>query len=364
MAPQSSDPTVEELISDLRVLRERGLVRLRHSDLPHLRAAAERCAVMAAARGGPGAVEELLRAAVENIGGGSLAAAATATFGLGRGARDRAAQDRRRQAALAYGVSVERFRKHHELIVIEQVAEEIVKLCPPNSGPRIGATVPELGRRIDLAGQVQAMRVPIAVHVEPAELLTNVDIIVASTNLHLEPAQHYKSSVSAALRRAAAIRTPDGRIAADVLADELHAWSAKHGLIGLPTAPGTVVATSPGALASQGIRRIYHLAIASPRPGTNDYDVDPIAIAHGVRNAMATARAERPGFEPDLASIAFPLLGAGRGGLAPETSFAWLWSALERDLAENGPWRIHFVTRRRAIADIIVAKLAEAGVTG
>lgn len=75
------------------------------------------------------------------------------------------------------------------------------------------------------------------------------------------------------------------------------------------TAPGTVVATPPGALASQEIR-ICHVAIASPPPGTNDYAVDPAAIAHGMRNAMATARAERADFEPQLASIAFPLLGA------------------------------------------------------
>jgi hypothetical protein len=41
-----------------------------------------------------------------------------------------AAQDRRRRAALIYGVSVERFRKHHERIVLEQVAEEILSvLC-------------------------------------------------------------------------------------------------------------------------------------------------------------------------------------------------------------------------------------------
>lgn len=354
---------MEDVISDLRMLRERGLVRLRHADLIYLRAAAARSSVMAAARGGPGAVEALLRAAVDNIGGGSLAAAATATFGLGRGARDRPAQDRRRQAALVYGVSVERFRKHHERIVLEQVAEEVIKLCTPAPGVQVsGATIAELGRRIDLQGEVGEVRVPIVVHVEPVELLTGVDIVVAPTNLHLEPAQYFKSSVSASLRRAAAIRDAGGQIAEDVVGDELRAWSAKHGRIGLPTAQGTVAATSSGALASQGIRRIYHLAVASPRPGSNDYDVDPMAIAQGVRNAMAVARSERSLFEPELASIGFPLLGAGRGGLTPETSFAWLWSALERDLADNGPWRIHFITRQRAAADVIVAKLTEAGV--
>jgi len=353
---------VEDLVGELRALRERGLVRLRHTDLPELRSAAARSSVLDAARGGPGAVEALLRAAIENIGGGTLGAAATATFGLGRGARDRAAQDRRRQAALAYGVSVERFRKHHERVVLEQVAEEIIKLCVPAAGSaRSGMIMPELGGRVDLEARIGGASVPVIVHVEPVELLAGVDIIVAPINLHLEPSHHFKSSVSAALRRSAAIRGTDGQIVADVLADELHAWSAKHGRVGLPIAPGTIAATSSGALESQGVRRIYHLAVASPRPGSNDYDIDPTSIAQGVRNAMAMARAERSLFEPELASIGFPLLGAGRGGLPPETSFTWLWSALERDLGEHGPWEIHFITRRRAVADIVLAKLAEAG---
>jgi O-acetyl-ADP-ribose deacetylase (regulator of RNase III) len=364
MPPQSPEPTVEDLIDDLRVLRERGLVRLRHADLPHLRGAAAGSSVAAAAAGGPGAVEALLRVAVDNIGGGSLGAAATATFGLGRGAKDRPAQDRRRQAALVYGVSIERFRKHHERVVVEQVAEEILKLCMPPAQRLASVKAPELGAHIDLEADVRGTRVPVVVHIEPVEMLTGVDIIVAPANLYLEPAQQFKSSVSAAVRRAGAIRGTDGQILVDVLATELHAWSAKHGRIGLPTAPGTVAPTSSGEMAGQGVRRVYHVAVASPRPGSNDYDVDPTAIAQGVRNVLALARAERALFDPPLASIGFPLIGAGRGGLAPETSFSWLWAALERDLAENEPWRLHFITRRRAVADVIVAKLGEAGVVG
>src|SRR5215469_3032118 len=42
-------PALEEIVADLRVLRERGLVRIRHSDLPALRYAAERAEAQAAA---------------------------------------------------------------------------------------------------------------------------------------------------------------------------------------------------------------------------------------------------------------------------------------------------------------------------
>src|SRR5690349_10635597 len=197
-------PTLDEIVADLRLLRKRGLVRIRHSDLPALETAVGYTEVPAAAGGGPGAVEELLRAAVSRLGDGSLGAAATATFGLGRGARDAPAQVRRRRAALTYGVSVERFRKHHERVVIEQVAEEILKLCPPSTTRRSHADIPlpELGHQRTLAGAVGGERFPITVHTEPVELLSGVDIVVVPQNLYLELPQHFKSSVAAAVSRA------------------------------------------------------------------------------------------------------------------------------------------------------------------
>ena len=145
-------PALEEIVADLRTIRERGLVRIRHADLAVLSRAAGRTGVPAAAGSGPRTVEAAIRAAVDNLGGGSLAAAATATFGLGRGERDMPAENRRRRAAMAYGVSVERFRKHHERIVIEQVAEEILKMCTSLAAPaqcmRRGLSWPPGQRRL------------------------------------------------------------------------------------------------------------------------------------------------------------------------------------------------------------------------
>jgi hypothetical protein len=355
--------TIEGIIADLRVLRERGLIRLRHTDVAALNRAAARTGVAAAAGGGPAAVEALLRAAVENLDASELGAAAIATFGLGRGARGWAAQDRRRKAAEGYGVSVERFRKHQERIVIEQVAEEILKLVLASAQVRRPAVVrQDFDRQIVLEGTVAGTAVMLIVHVEPVELLSGVDIVVVPQNNYLELPQHFKSSVSAAVRRTAAIKSADGQIIVDVVADEMRAWVSKHGRPGLPVAPGTTVATSPGEMARQGIRRLYHVASSVPRPGTNEYDVDPTAIASCVRNVLIMARSERQLFDPELRSIGFPLLGAGRGGLDAATSFAWLWTSLERDIREHGPWEIHFITRRRAIAELIVARLVDAGV--
>jgi hypothetical protein len=352
-------PTLDEIIAELRILRERGLVRLRHSDLGDLVRAAAHVALPTAV--GPGAVEAMVRAAVENLGGGNLGGAAEATFGLGRGERDMAPQDRRRRAALMYGVSVERFRKHHERIILEQVAEEILKLCITSGSQVRPRPAAELDQRIELLGQIGEERFPIFVHIEPVELISDVDILVVPENVYLQLPQYFKSSVSAAVRRAAAIKSADGEIVTDVIGDDLTSWMRRHGRAGLPVAPGTVVAVAPGQLANQRIRRIYHVAVATPISGTNQYDVEPMAIVAGVHNVFSQARAERNRFEPALGSLAFPLLGAGRGGLDPAVSFTWFWTAFEREVREDRPWVVHFVTRRRSLAELIVAKLNEAG---
>jgi O-acetyl-ADP-ribose deacetylase (regulator of RNase III) len=95
----------------------------------------------------------------------------------------------------------------------------------------------------------------------------------------------------------------------------------------------------------------------SSRPGTNDYDVDPAAIALAVRNTFVLARSERALADQSLKSLAFPLLGAGRGGLDPAISFAWIWATVVREIRGEAGWEIHFIARRHAAADIILAGL-------
>ena len=357
--------TIIDIVNDLRLLRERGLIRIRHTELAALRLAAERCPVVAPDDVGPRAIEALLRAAVDNLGGGELAAAAGYTFGLTPGWRDKPAQDRRRRAAQQYGVSVERFRKHHERVVIEQVAEEILELCLPRAarsaldGSPAGETPPharaEMAAAFLLEGRAGNVTFPVVVHIEPVDLVRDVDVVVAPLNVYLEVPPAYKVSIAASLRRAAAHREADGAVAADPVHDELRHWLRANGRPGVPVTAGTVAPTSSGWLVGQGIRRIYHAAIAAPHPGTNDYDVDPACIARAVQSVFAMARAERDLFDPPLRSLGFPLLGAGRGGLTPETSFAWLWAAIQREAGAGDGWTVHFITRRRATADVVVA---------
>jgi O-acetyl-ADP-ribose deacetylase (regulator of RNase III) len=173
------------------------------------------------------------------------------------------------------------------------------------------------------------------------------------------PSHLFKSSVSAALRRAAAVTDATGRVLRDSVAEELAAWTAAHSTRGRPVVAGTVVPTGAGALAAQGVRRLYHAALAVPRPGTNDYDVEPADVTRAVARGFALLAAEAGAFTPPLRSICFPLAGAGRGGLSPEASLAAVWTAVEAELARGAHWRVHLVVRRPANGDL-VQRLLEA----
>ncbi|MGW7346733.1 hypothetical protein [Streptomyces sp. NPDC054854] len=139
-------PDYGAVLAEVREVRRAGIVRLRELGIPVLTGLSA-----GPGEGSPGgphfpAVERLLRTAVASMGGGTLQEAAEYSLGLARGTRDWPPADRRRRAAQVYGVSVERFRKHHELMVLGQVAEQVVRHA---GGPRPSAepTTEEVGRQ-------------------------------------------------------------------------------------------------------------------------------------------------------------------------------------------------------------------------
>ena len=187
-------------------------------------------------------------------------------------------------------------------------------------------------------------KVKVILHSGPVEQLTDVDIIVSSENTYFEMSQSFKASTSARLRRAAAERSPSGVIHWDLATDGLQAWMKRNHILGIRMNPGTIAPTDPGALRYRGITRIYHAAVVEPRLDTQEYYVNPNTIGEVVHNVFKTARAERDGPGLNLASICFPLLGAGRGGLSPMISFEHTWSAIEEELRDDAAWDIHFVS--------------------
>ncbi|MEU7223208.1 macro domain-containing protein [Streptomyces chrestomyceticus] len=330
------------ILGELKDIRRAGLTRLRTLRLPVLERAA-------AARAPDGAIEELLRSAVSRLDEGNLRTAAAYTLGLAQGTRDWPAADRRRRSAEIYGVSTERFRKDQEVMVLGQVAEAIARTTETPGTPtgQIAAT-----HRL-FSASVGSHSHTINVHVHPVDMLRDIDAVVSPTNVFLALPEPYKSSISASLRRAGAVQAATGEVLTDQIQDELRTWAAQHGALGRPVAPGTVTPTSAGTLAGQGIRRIYHAAIAVPRSGTNDYDVLPADITRAAARSLALLAEERHHFDPPLRSVCFPLLGAGRGGLPYEISIGALWAAVEADLARGAEWDIHFVVRNPAAAAIL-----------
>ncbi|WP_346166166.1 Appr-1-p processing protein [Streptomyces javensis] len=383
-------PTYDQLLEELKGIRRPGLPDLRSIDRPALRAAAVAGGFCDGSDDAPAGIEALLKEAVRRLGERDLLGQAAAhTFGLLPDRRGAPAHDRRKTAAAVYGVTSERFRKHQEPQVIQQLAEAVLTVLrepPPLSGgpgstgrspgPGAGAQLPggpgaagqsTLARsggsgRSGRSGQEPPLRVdsvPVdaqstfTLHVSPIELLRDIEVLVSSENVYLEMSKTFRPTVSGALRLAAAVRDPAGEIVDDVLARELAAWLRAHGRPGLPIRPGTVVPTSPGSLAARGVRRIYHAAVATPLDDT--YEVRPESIARAVSACFTLARAERDRYEPALSSICFPLLGAGRGGLAPAVSATWLRWAIRDELVRDARWRVHLVVRSREIAEAVGA---------
>ncbi|MFE1556419.1 hypothetical protein ACFW6V_15745 [Streptomyces sp. NPDC058734] len=357
MSSPTQLPDYGEVLAEVREVRRAGIVRLRELRLPLLTGMSA-----GPGAGGPGephfpAVERLLRAAVAAMGGGTLQEAAEYSLGLARGTRDWPPADRRRRAAQVYGVSVERFRKHQELMVLGQVAEQLVRRAatghlPPDG---TGAPPPPAGPARQLAPSHRRITVraggrahTLTLHVHPVDLLRDIDAVVSPSNTHFALPEPYKSSVAASVRRAGALRDPAGRIVEDRIRDELRAWTDRYAPHGLPVAPGTVAVTGAGALAAQGVRHIHHAAVAVPRPGTNDYDVLPSDVTRAVTRVFALLADG-----PARPSVCLPLIGAGRGGLAPADSLAAVWAAVEAELARGGDQDLHLLVRHPERADLV-----------
>lgn len=340
------------LLVELKEVRRAGLVRLRGLELPVLQR-------MAAAGTPDESVEGLLRLAVSMLEEGTLRTAAEYTLGIAPGTRDWPGADRRKRGAEVYGVSVERFRKDQELMVLGQVAEILGRLA--RSADSADSTFSSDGG--DDTGQDRTHRIvelwaghrsgQLTVHVHPVDLLRDVDVIVSPVNTHLALPEPYKSSISASLRRAGAVRGVTGDVLDDPVQDEIRQWATRHSTSGRPVLPGTVVATGAGDLQSKGIRRIYHAAVAVPRAGTNDYDVLPADVTRAVAQAFVLLAQERDRFDPPLRSVCFPLLGSGRGGLPYQVSIGALGAAVEAELARGADWEIHLVMRSPAAATLV-----------
>ncbi|MFJ5974359.1 macro domain-containing protein [Streptomyces sp. NPDC093060] len=390
-------PSHESLVDELRELRRRGLPGLRHCPRDSLREAAVAAGLCSGEQDEQSGIEDLLGAAVRRLAGGHpvrdddscdpLARAAAHTFGIFPSRRGVPGTDRRKAAAGVYGVTTERFRKSQERDVIAELAAAVLVVAREacvreTAGPRTGdswasgrpelVTLPPTTPPVHAApaaagippqrpahpGARPGAAAPagrITVRVCPIELVRDVDILVSSENTFLEMSKTFRSTVSGSLRRAAALRDASGEIVDDVLARELGVWLRTHGRSGVPVRPGTVVATSSGALAAQGVRRIHHAAIAAPVGDGERYHVTPAVLAEAVRASFELACREADFLSLPMSSICFPLMGTGRGGLSVETAARALLGAIRRELRRDPSWSVLVVTPEESRARMLMA---------
>lgn len=224
--------------------------------------------------------------------------------------------DRRKAAAAVYGVTTERFRKSQEHDVIAELAAAVLTVArrtpgrpaevvrEPGADPAAPAVpaVPAV-RTVPAVARPARPGAGITVRVGPIEDVRDVDILVSSENTYLEMSKTFRPTVSGALRRAAALRDAQGEIVDDVLSRELGVWLRTHGRTGMPVRPGTVVATSSGALAAQGVRRIHHAAIATPVGDGDRYHVSPAVLGEAVRRSFELARHESEFLSADVLDL-------------------------------------------------------------
>ncbi|MEU6664906.1 macro domain-containing protein [Streptomyces sp. NPDC046727] len=381
-------PSHDSLVAELTELRPRGLPGLRHCTRDALRQAAVAAGLCSGPDDEQTGIEELLGAAVRWLAGGlpvrdddscdPLARAAAHSFGLLPARRGVPGTDRRKAAAGVYGVTTERFRKSQEREVVAELAAAVLvvareAVAGEGAGRRDGvvreAVRPAPATHAALGAGLRLPRPPrpgarpapaaaagrISVRVCPIEEVRDVDILVSSENTYLEMSKTFRPTVSGALRRAAALRDATGEVVDDVLARELNVWQRRHGRAGTPVRPGTVVATSSGALAAQGVRRIHHAAIATPVGDGDRYHVSPAALGEAVRASFELARHESEFLSLPMSSICFPLLGSGRGGLPVETVARRLLDAIREELRRDPSWSVLLVTPEESHARLLIA---------
>lgn len=134
--PQPEMPAHEAVVTELKLIRRKGITRMGRLDLPALRQAAVVSGqVQEEERAGPYVIERLLRTALADIGGGAIedggpiANAGAVVFGLMPGTRGKTPKQLREEAKDFFGIGFNRFRDHYEGIIIDEMTQQILGRC-------------------------------------------------------------------------------------------------------------------------------------------------------------------------------------------------------------------------------------------
>lgn len=178
-------PTHEALVSDLKLLREKGLRRLRQLELDALRQAAH-LVTGDANDDAPAAIEVTLRNAIARLDGGAYGESASWLFGLKEGTRARSPRVRREHAALALERSADTFRKNYEPGMLGEIASQILQLVVERESPRSRART-AAGTTTPLHSHGIAASSPLDPEVERQALMSLLEQFVPGRGFRSQP---------------------------------------------------------------------------------------------------------------------------------------------------------------------------------
>ena len=146
------------LFDELRAVRQAGLTRINEVSVPHLLEAGQMLGGDADLPAGE-TIRRLILRAIETLDGGVGSVTLAQVFGVAPGTRMWSATDRRRAAARAQSVSVERFRRGYEPQLIQLVADQIITMLRAKhkvNAPELSSSKPVLGDDTPLAAALGA----------------------------------------------------------------------------------------------------------------------------------------------------------------------------------------------------------------
>jgi O-acetyl-ADP-ribose deacetylase (regulator of RNase III) len=148
--------------------------------------------------------------------------------------------------------------------------------------------------------------------------IEGIDVWVNSENTNMQMARFHDVGVSGVIRWLGAERKRNGRVARDVIAEELRDEMDGESEVDA----GTVLTTGSGALArTHNVKRIFHAAAVDGQVGRGYRPIEDVsACIRCALDLMDDSRFEADGLE----TILFPLLGTGRGGGSIDESMASL----------------------------------------
>lgn len=129
-------PSHAALVEDLRLLREKGLVRLEHLQVPALLVAG-RIITADEEASDHVVIEAALRRAVERFGGGAYGESAAILYGLDQGTRLHTSRARRELAAAKLERSADTFRKRYEPTMLAEITTQLLTLCTEQHSKRV-----------------------------------------------------------------------------------------------------------------------------------------------------------------------------------------------------------------------------------